>query len=71
MKDAGDPFDCPNCGQPAARVFFAAPAVWNTEGSHNGTYGKGNVIGTKADALNKAWGKHYKEAPPKPATDVR
>lgn len=66
MAEAGDPYACPHCNGETRRIFFAAPAIWHTEGSHNGDYGKGNVTGTKNDAFRKAWKKAYKEEAPDP-----
>lgn len=61
---------CPLCQEVAKRIFYPTVDVWHTEGSHKGDYGRGNHIGTKNDALNRAWSKATGETPPKPAADV-
>lgn len=71
MAESSEPHTCPDCGNETTRKFGVGAVIWNCEGSHIGDYGKGNTVGTKADALNKAWSKHYKRKPPAPATDVR
>lgn len=70
MSEAGEPFQCPKCGGPTRRIFFAAPVTWHTDGAHVTDYGRGNHIGTKNDELNRIWSKQFGEAPPPPASDV-
>lgn len=70
MADAGEPADCPVCHTRSQRLFASVPDVWHCEGSHKGDYGRGNFVGDKRTALNKAWSKFYGEKPPPPAADV-
>lgn len=70
MANAGDPAHCSICGTEMVRIFFAPSIQYKCDGFHQTDYGSGVGTGTKADALNRAWSKHYGEAPPPPATDV-
>ena len=70
MIDARDKMECPRCGTLMGRIYEVVPDVWHTDGAHKTDYGSGNHTGTKADALNKAWGSHYNEPPPPPAPEV-
>ena len=70
MTEVKETMDCPKCGNPIRRIYQPVPDVWHTDGAHKTDYGSGNTVGTKRDALNKAWSKAWGEEPPPPAADV-
>lgn len=59
--------ECPECGEQMIRVYEAVPDIWHCQGAHKTDY---SATGDRLEEMNKAWSKHYGEAPPPPAKDI-